>query len=157
MVHPKDVGDRATLAVMLALRNAGYVISVPFGENMRYDLVIDNGNRLSRVQCKSGRLRRGAVVFKTSSSYAHHRSAAEPRRHYQGQIDFFGVYCRDTDGVYLIPIEDVAPTCEAFLRVEPARNRQQKRIRLAADYEIGNVRLPPLAVTQALRATSGAR
>jgi hypothetical protein len=33
--HPKDIGDRTTLAVMLALRNAGYAISVRFGENTR--------------------------------------------------------------------------------------------------------------------------
>jgi hypothetical protein len=56
--------------------------------------VIDDGEQLARVQCKSGRLRNGAVAFKTSSSYAHHRSSRESRRHYQGQIDFFGVYCR---------------------------------------------------------------
>jgi hypothetical protein len=38
MEHPKGVGDRTTLALMLALREAGYSISVPFGENTRNDL-----------------------------------------------------------------------------------------------------------------------
>jgi hypothetical protein len=50
MQHPKDVGDRSTLAIMYALRLDGYAILVPFGENTRYDLVIDNGSRLRRVQ-----------------------------------------------------------------------------------------------------------
>lgn len=36
MDHPKDVGDRTTLAVMLALRGLGYHVSVPFGGNTRY-------------------------------------------------------------------------------------------------------------------------
>ena len=53
MEHPKDVGDRTTLAVMLALRCLGYQVSVPFGENSRYDLVVDDGRRLQRVQCKT--------------------------------------------------------------------------------------------------------
>jgi PD-(D/E)XK endonuclease len=38
MEHPKAKGDRTTLAVMLALREAGYAVLVPFGENTRCDL-----------------------------------------------------------------------------------------------------------------------
>jgi hypothetical protein len=63
MEHPKAVGDRCTLAVMMALQALGLPFSVPFGENTRYDLVIDEGDRLARVQCKSGRLRNGAAVY----------------------------------------------------------------------------------------------
>jgi hypothetical protein len=155
--HPKDIGDRSTLAVMVGLKRRGYEIAVPFGENTRYDLVIDDGHTLARVQCKSGQLRAGAIHFKTASSYAHHRSSRQARRHYHGQIDFFAVYCPDTHGVYLLPIDDVAPRCEAALRVEPSRNGQKKRIRLAADYQIAVVNVPSVTVKQAPRATSGAR
>jgi hypothetical protein len=41
--HPKAVGDRSTLAVMLALQGAGFAVLLPFGENTRYDFVIDLG------------------------------------------------------------------------------------------------------------------
>jgi hypothetical protein len=57
MEHPKDIGDRSTLAIMLALRERGYGVYVAFGENTRADLAIDDGQRLLRVQCKTGRLR----------------------------------------------------------------------------------------------------
>jgi len=57
--HPKAKGDRTTLAVMLGLHEAGFAVSVPFGENTRYDLIIDDGTLLARVQCKTGRLRLG--------------------------------------------------------------------------------------------------
>jgi hypothetical protein len=53
---------------MLALQEAGLDIYLPFGENTRADLIIDDGGRLSRVQCKSGRLRDGAVRFSTCST-----------------------------------------------------------------------------------------
>jgi hypothetical protein len=52
MDHPKAVGDRCVLAAMLALQEAGFRTSIPLGENARYDLVIDDGTTLSRVQCK---------------------------------------------------------------------------------------------------------
>ena len=58
MEHPKAIGDRSTLAIMIALQSAGYTVLLPFGENTRYDLVIDDGARLARVQCKTGRLRK---------------------------------------------------------------------------------------------------
>jgi PD-(D/E)XK endonuclease len=136
--HPKDVGDRTTLAVMLALRERGYGVAVPFGENTRYDLVLDDGTQLMRVQCKTGRLRFGAVEFATASSYAHHPNEKPTQRHYRGQVDSFAVYCRATAGVYLIPIGDL-PLDRAYLRVDPPRNGQRRRIRYAADYEIARV------------------
>jgi hypothetical protein len=143
--HPKEIGDRTTLAAMLALREVGFEISVPFGENTRYDLIIDDGKRLARVQCKTGRLRSGAVVFRTSSTYGHHPHPKVLKRDYLNEIEFFAVFCPETRGVYLIPIDDVDTRSMALLRVEKPRNGQKRRIRLAAHYEIGRV---PLATAE---------
>jgi hypothetical protein len=151
MGYSKAIGDRTTIAVMLALQDAGYAVSVPFGENTRYDLVIDDGRRLSRVQCKTGRLRLGTIVFATCSSYAHHSRPRVIQRQYQGQVDLFGVYSPEMGGVYLVPIEDVPTRRTAALRVLPCRNHQRTKIRWAADYEIAEV-----AITAGLRASAGA-
>jgi hypothetical protein len=56
-------------------------------------------------------------------------------------VDYFAVYCKETGGVYLVPIGDVAVTSMAALRVEAPRNAQRKHIRPATDYEIGSVDL----------------
>jgi hypothetical protein len=137
--HPKAIGDRSTLAIMLALHEAGYDLLVPFGENTRYDLVIDDGDCLARVQCKTGRLRNGAVTFNTCSSYAHHPNPRVLKRVYQGEIDYFAVFCPETRRSYLIPIADVPLRRQARLRVHPARNNQRLGIRLAEDYVIAEV------------------
>jgi hypothetical protein len=149
--HPKDKGDRSTLAIMAALREAGFALLMPFGENTRYDLVIDDGTNLARVQCKTGRLREGAVRFNACSFYGNHRNPAVPSRDYQGQVDYFAVYCPETAGIYLIPIEDLPLRRLGALRVDPPRNGQRKRIRFAADYEIGRV-----PITRAPGASAGA-
>jgi PD-(D/E)XK endonuclease len=137
--HPKAIGDRSTLAIMVALELAGYAVLVPFGENTRYDLVIDDGTALARVQCKTGRLRKGAVRFRACSSYAHHARPKISRRDYLQDVDYFGIYCPETTGVYLIPIAAIQVRQQGALRVEPPRNCQKLRIRLAADYEIAKV------------------
>jgi hypothetical protein len=129
------------LAIMLALHERGYDLLVPFGENTRYDLVIDDGSRLARVQCKTGRLQDGAVVFSTCSSYAHHPNPRVVKRDYQGEIDYFGVFCPETRRSYLIPIAEVPLRREAKLRVHPARNNQRLGVRLATRFEIGRAPL----------------
>jgi hypothetical protein len=143
MEHPKAIGDRTTLAVMLALDEAGYRLLVPFGENTRYDLIIEGAAQLLRVQCKTGRFRNGAVRFAVCSTYGHHAGANKPRRSYQGEVDAFAVWCRATGGVYLIPISELPLAAEGALRVDPPRNNQRRGIRFAADYEIGRVVVRP--------------
>jgi PD-(D/E)XK endonuclease len=135
--HPKDIGDKTTLAVMLALRMNGRTVLAPFGENTRYDLVVEDDGVFARVQCKTGRFRSGAVCFKASSSYAHHPTPKR-RRGYRGEIDYFGVYCAETGGVYLVPVDDV-PTTDASLRVEPALNGQNEGVHRADAYEIARL------------------
>jgi PD-(D/E)XK endonuclease len=153
MEHPKATGDRSQLAIMFALRDLGLGVYLPFGENTRCDLIIEDGIGLSRVQCKTGQLRRGAIRFAVCSCNGHHRKPGESRRTYAGQVEFFAVYCPETERVYLVPIDDVPLKSEAALRVEPSRNRQKRNIRPAADYEIAKV---ALRATAALAGRLGA-
>jgi hypothetical protein len=138
---------------MAGLNAAGFLVTVPFGENTRYDLVVDDGARLLRVQCKTGRLRKGAVVFNVCSSYAHHANPQVIKRSYEGEIDFFGVYCPETEDVYLIPIEDLPVKRQGKLRVETPLNNQRRRIRDASTYKVASVSVTP---TARLRGTAGA-
>lgn len=139
--HPKDIGDKTTLAIMLALREMGLAVLVPFGENTRYDLAIDDGTHLRKVQCKTGRLRRGAILWNMCSHYGHHSNPRVVRRDYQGEVDYFAVYCPETSGIYLIPMTDLQVRRQGALRVDPPRNGQRKFIRYADQYEIARVDL----------------
>ena len=105
----------------------------------RYDLVIDDGGRLARVQCKTSRLREGAVRFNTCSSYAHQSNPRAANRDYIGQVDYFAVHCSETEGVYLVPIEDLPTKRLATLRIARARNSQTRGIRPAAKYRVATV------------------
>jgi len=125
-------------------------IYLPFGENTRCDLILERAGGLARVQCKTGRLRHGAIVFAVCSCYGHHRNPLTARRDYSGQIDLFGVFCPETTGVYLVPIEAIPTKSAAYLRVDPPKNKQFNRIRFAADYEVGRVPI------EGLRVSSGA-
>jgi hypothetical protein len=65
---------------------AGYLVSIPFGENHRYDLIIEKDFVLSRVQVKTGRLRKGVVIFNCFSSHTHRGGVATPL--YKGEVEY---------------------------------------------------------------------
>jgi hypothetical protein len=131
--HPVDVGQRTETAIAEALVRRGFTVLQPIGSNHRYDLVVEVDGDFLRVQCKTGRLRDGAVTFKTISVRVNTKGARV--RHYDGEVDYFAVYCSALDRVYLVPFE-VCRRGETFLRVEPCRNHQVKGIRWARDYEL---------------------
>jgi hypothetical protein len=136
--HPVAVGDQTTAMVLARLLEVYPQVLLPFGENQRYDLVIEDGDRFIRVQCKTGRLRNGCVVFATCSFTYHHpsnRGTKQYQHHYRGAADVFGVYCRETDGVYLIGVDEVG-TRGCSLRIAPTRNAQAKKVRWAKDFEL---------------------
>jgi hypothetical protein len=139
LAHPKTIGDVTQAMVLARLVEAGYEILLPFGENQRYDLVIDHGDRFTRVQCKTGRLVKGGVYFPTCSTALHNPSARRgerpAQRDYRGQADLFGVYCPGTREVYLVPVDEVGLRA-ATLRITPPKNNQGARIRWALDYVV---------------------
>jgi hypothetical protein len=137
-VHPKVIGDHSQAMVLARLVQAFPQVLVPFGENCRYDLVIAEGDSFIRVQCKTGRLRKGAIRFNACSHTYHHPSNRGTRKyqhHYRNQADAFGVYCPELDKVYLVPVDEVG-TRQAYLRVDPTRNNQSRKVRWAQDYEV---------------------
>jgi hypothetical protein len=139
----KSIGERSELIVALALGRAGYLVAKPFGENSRYDLVIDDGKALFRVQVKTGRLRNGVIVFKTYSTHSHRKGVA--CKPYTNEIDFFGVYCPALSSVYLIPIADTAPL-SGTMRVHATKNGQYSNVRWAQPYLISVEPIPKLVV-----------
>ena len=111
----------------------GHCVFLPIGQNQRYDLVVEVDGQFLRCQCKTGRLRNGSVRF-SARSVRSNRKRIEFRG-YEGEVDYFLVYCEDTDDVYAIPIEEVRKT-GCHLRVDAPTNNQQRRIRWASEYRL---------------------
>jgi hypothetical protein len=128
-------GEVARTQIIAALTLQGKAILLPLGDFQRYDLVIDDGGRFLRVQCKLGRLTEGAVHFHPCSIDSRRKQGGCVRKGYAGEIDLFGVYCPEVQKCYLVPV-DQAPQTGCYLRVDPPRNRQKTHIRWAAEYEI---------------------
>jgi hypothetical protein len=130
--NPTSRGKTSEAILLAALVRLGKCVLIPWGEE-RYDLALDDGGKLVRIQCKTGYVRNGCVVFKTCIT-----DARRPRGDggYLGQVDAFAVFCPQLNRAYLVPIEAVTSPYWGHLRVEPTLNGQIRNIRWARDFEL---------------------
>jgi len=128
----KRAGDISEVTVLNAFVRIGYRVAIPYGENQRYDFVIERKGVFSRVQVKTGRLRAGSILFNAYSSHAHRNGGS---RSYIGDADFFGVYCPDVQRVFLVPVSDVTEHV-GCLRWDRTKNAQSRKIRWADPYVV---------------------
>ena len=69
--------------------------------NERYDMIVDEGGDLIRVQCKTARLiSRGFSFSVRSTNWNNGKS-----QNYVGQVDIFAVYVRENKKVYIFNVE----------------------------------------------------
>jgi len=96
------------------------------GEGGRYDLIIDAGQQLLRVQCKWSPLQ-GAVVPVRCRSTRRAREGLRARGYTSEEIDAYAAYCPELDACYFIPIHRFPDQGGIHLRVGPAKNAQRGR------------------------------
>lgn len=131
--NTKAIGILSELVAMQRFSEAGFALAVPFGDSAPYDMVLDDlHGHFYKIQVKTGRLRRGVILFSCCSQHWHRNA---PPTHYTGLIDAFGVYCPDNDEFYVVPIDAAAVTISyASLRVAQTANNNSKLIHWAKDY-----------------------
>ncbi|MCA1817180.1 MAG: hypothetical protein LC746_12370 [Acidobacteria bacterium] len=124
-----QTGERGNLSaakILAAFVDAGYLVSIPFGSGHKYDLMVDDSTRLYRVQCKTGRVKNGVLIF---CAYSQSGNGAV-KMSYRGLADLFAVLNPEDGKVYLIPVDEVGVT-EVSLRFAPTLNNQAQGVRWA--------------------------
>lgn len=132
MKNPKEVGEKTEAAILNCFIQKGIPVSIPWGNNRRYDLIIEVDGKLLKAQCKTGKYSKGVVSFPTAS-----KSGGKKRKTYIGQIDCFLVYCETLSKVYKVNIEEVPNRNTMTLRVDPVKKfAPESTINWAKDYEV---------------------
>lgn len=136
--NPNHKGNVAELAIATEAANLGLSVLKPLTEHEVYDLALDLGERIWRVQCKW-------ATFKGDVVHVHVGRCRTSRRGYvrstycKGEIDALAAYCQPLGRCYLLPEEMVVGRYAIQLRTSPARNNQRAAINFAKDYELGAV------------------
>lgn len=128
----KQNGSITELLVIAKLMEYG-VVSIPYGNNARYDCIFDFNNKLIRIQIKTSRklsedcfsipLRNKRLCAKGSVSKPYTKDT----------VDFIATIFNNK--VYLIPAPEF-PKNSLQLRLCYPKNGIKKTINLASDYEL---------------------
>lgn len=101
----KQTGDGTEAAILAALIERGHSVSVPFGDNDKYDLVVEVDTSLYRIQCKTAWSNKPETIrFNTHSQTT--REGEYHEQTYQGEIDAFIIRYPPDGGLYWVDIEE---------------------------------------------------
>lgn len=129
----KRIGNIGEAKAISWLVEHGISVSIPFGDNERYDLVIDNNGSLERVQVKTSGYcpHNGSITFKLHSSTYHTKS--KHNISYENDVDSFIFYDSINDFLYYIPISQVMGKKNINIRFDKSINSQSKNCIFADD------------------------
>ena len=132
----KQKGNLTELQCITFFYQLGYSVSIPYGENSRYDFIADINGKLIKVQVKTSRVRKEneAIVFACRSTNVNTKGT-NYHRYTKEQIDYFATYWNGK--CYLVPVEECSN--EKVLRFCYPSNGQKKGITLAENYELEKV------------------
>ena len=131
-------GAIAEAAIAMAATELGFVVLRPQTEGRRYDLVIDTGPQLLRVQCKWARKRGNIVIVDTSTRRLTPQGYVSTT-YRADEIEGIAAYCRELKQCYFLPISLAAGRRGFHLRLAAAANNQELAINWAAQYEFGAI------------------
>ena len=110
-------------------------MSFPYGEDCDYDLVIDRGDALERVQVKYTESD-GRVIAVRCRSHSLTGGRVRHTKHYTAEtIDWLAVYDLTSDRCYYVPAAFLGTGRDLLhLRLDAARNGQVRGVHMAADF-----------------------
>jgi len=103
--NSKEKGDETKARAIHELISSGCRVSVPSGDNDKYDLIVDDGARLYRVQCKTAwQNKEETIRFNTHSQTT--RDGEYHEQTYHGEIDAFLVRNPQTETMHWVGVRE---------------------------------------------------
>lgn len=128
----KQKGNLTELQCLSAFVEQGCGVSIPYGDNSKYDFIADINGQLFKVQVKTSSLKdENAIKFSCRTTHVNCKGIKN-ERYSSNEVDFFATYWKNQ--CYLIPVSECS--VEKTLRFAPPKSGQLKGITFAKDYEL---------------------
>ena len=114
----KERGEWAELYFMMMVVGLGMKALRLFGDSGRYDVGVENGSRVLRVQVKS------TIYKRRGEGYSLNVMGPQRKKYAPGSVDFFAVLLIPIDEWYIMPFEAIGRT-NSSLHFTPKSKRQK--------------------------------
>ena len=134
--------DKGTIGEALALAEFikyGIAVSIPYGDNARYDLVADFNGKLNKIQvkyCNQKISENNSIVCPCASSTNH--TTNKHYTTYENDIDYFVFYFAEWNELLLVPIEKIGTKKSIMFRMDKPKNNQSN-CNLVKDYTFDKI------------------
>jgi hypothetical protein len=126
----KRKGNLAEIEVIRHAIQLGHRVSLPYGEDAPYDLVVERNGRLEKVQCKFVQSDGRVIVVRCRST-----NGWATKKYSPADVDWIATFDSTTQRCYFVPSSLLGEGKAALhLRLTPARNGQTTRTRHANDF-----------------------
>jgi hypothetical protein len=107
MMNSRKQGSIGVAIAISWFTQRGYHVAIPISETSRYDLIVDHGLHLQRVECKTTRFRDGLYYVVALQTCGGNRSGTGKRTKLsKADCDLVFVHCDNGDD-YLIPASEI--------------------------------------------------
>ena len=129
----KRKGNLTELQCLAAFMSQNCSVSIPYGDNDKYDFIADIDGKLYKIQVKTASKKEDtdAIIFSCRSTHLNCKGVSNVK-YTADDIDFFATFWNNQ--CYLIPINECST--KKTLRFSPPKSGQSKGISFAKDYEI---------------------
>ena len=130
----KKKGNLTEMQCMSAFMAENCGVSIPFGDNSKYDFIADIDGRLFKIQVKTASISKNtenAIKFSCRSTHINCKGVQNVR-YTKDDIDYFATYYNGQ--CYLVPVTECS--VEKTLRFEPPKSGQQNKINYACEYAL---------------------
>lgn len=120
MNEMKIKGLTTELQCQTFFTSLGYNVSIPLGEDCRYDMIVDIDNVLLRIQVKHPNVTETGITISTKSAQSNNHEN-KTLYYNKEQIDYFATYYNNQ--CYLIKVEECSSSKTlAFNKIHPSQN-----------------------------------
>ena len=119
-------GDIAEQKVILKILEKGWNVSVPIGDRLPYDLVIDVERRLLKIQVKSAWYEKNRKCWVVGTRRVKtNRKAMKIERYSNSDFDFAILYVGAKEVFYIMPVE-IFNSYKSTITLESIKNKKAK-------------------------------
>jgi hypothetical protein len=93
----KERGEWAELCFMAKAKGMGMTVLMPYGDSRPYDVAVEDGRKILRVQVKS------TIYCRRGREYSLNVMGAKRKRYPRGTVDFFAIFVIPINEWYIIP------------------------------------------------------
>jgi PD-(D/E)XK nuclease superfamily protein len=116
----KERGEWAELCFMARAAGEGLRVLKPYGEWAAYDVAVERGGPILRVQVKS------TIYKRRNEEYSLNVMGPKRKAYPKGSVDYFAIYLIPVNAWYIVPQSAMGKTCTIHFTVHSKRHKYAK-------------------------------